>query len=71
MVLVTAYCVAIDPPANVAPAPDAADTAKAHKQAADPWAHIDDDGQNKAEKKPADTWTGLKQAAKKRKELLP
>lgn len=38
MVLVTAYCVAADPPARVAPAPDAATTAKAGKKVADPWA---------------------------------
>ena len=71
MVLVTAYCVAIDPPAKLAPAPDATNTAKLHKKAADPWSHIDDDGQNKVQKKPEDTWTGLKEADKKRKELLP
>jgi hypothetical protein len=55
MVLVTAYCVAADPPAEVTPttdpAPDAAET--------------------KAEKKPADPWAGMKDVAKKRKELLP
>ncbi len=71
MVLITAYCVAIDPPAEVAQAPDAADAAKAEHKPADPWAHIDDAGQNKAEKKPADPWSGMKEAAKKRKELLP
>ena len=38
MVLVTAYCVAADPPARVAPAPEAAATAKAGKKPADPWA---------------------------------
>lgn len=53
MVLVTAYCVAIDPPAEVAPAPDAAQALA------------------KSEKKPADPWAGMKDAARKRKELLP
>ena len=70
MVLVTAYCVAIDPPAEVAPAPDTAATAKAEKKEADPWAHINDGDQGQAEKKPDDTWTGLKEAAKKRQEML-
>jgi len=71
MVLITAYCVAIDPPAEVAPPLDAAAAAKADDKPADPWAHIDDAGQNMAEKKPADPWSGMKEAAKKRKELLP
>ena len=51
MVLVTAYCVAADPPAEVAPAPDAAET--------------------KAQTKQGDPWAGMKDAARKRKELLP
>lgn len=51
MVLVTAYCVAIDPPAELAPAPDAAAT--------------------KAQAKTGDPWAGMKEAAEKRKELLP
>ena len=41
MVLLTAYCVASDPPAEVAPAADVAAT-KADKQAADPWAGMKD-----------------------------
>ncbi|NCN84575.1 MAG: hypothetical protein GW808_09195 [Sphingomonadales bacterium] len=71
MVLITAYCVAIDPPAEVAHAPDTADAAKAEPKPADPWAHIDDAGQNKAEKAPEDTWATMKEAAQTRKELLP
>lgn len=74
MVLVTAYCVAADPPAQVAPAPDddAVAQAKAErKKAADPWAHINDTAPGKAAKAPEDTWTGLREAAKKREELLP
>tara|TARA_R110001606_G_scaffold223389_1_gene371362 strand:+ start:6111 stop:6329 length:219 start_codon:yes stop_codon:yes gene_type:complete len=51
MVLVTAYCVAADPPAEVAPSSDAAVA--------------------KAGEKPADPWAGMKDVAKKRKELLP
>jgi len=51
MVLVTAYCVAADPPAEVAPAPDAAET--------------------KAQARQGDPWAGMKDAARKRKELLP
>lgn len=51
MVLVTAYCVAADPPAEVAPAPDAAET--------------------KAQTRQGDPWAGMKDAARKRKELLP
>lgn len=39
MVLVTAYCVAADPPAEVAPAPDAAAT-KAQAKQGDPWADM-------------------------------
>lgn len=41
MVLVTAYCVAADPPSEVAPAPDAA-VPQADKKPADPWADIKD-----------------------------
>lgn len=41
MVLVTAYCVAADPPAEVAPAPDAA-KAQVEKKPADPWADMKD-----------------------------
>ncbi len=41
MVLVTAYCVAADPPAEVASAPDAV-VAKAEKKPADPWAGMKD-----------------------------
>lgn len=41
MVLVTAYCVAADPPAEVAPAPDAAAT-KAQAKHGDPWADMKD-----------------------------
>ena len=41
MVLVTAYCVAADPPAEVAPAPDAA-VAHAGKKSGDPWADMKD-----------------------------
>jgi len=72
MVLVTAYCVAIDPPANVAPAPDAADTAKAKAEArpADPWANVGKADQARAETKPADSWTELSEVAKQREELL-
>tara|TARA_R110001606_G_scaffold211168_1_gene358664 strand:- start:5893 stop:6048 length:156 start_codon:yes stop_codon:yes gene_type:complete len=51
MVLVTAYCVAADPPAEVAPAPDAAET--------------------KAQARQGDPWAGMKDVARKRKELLP
>ena len=70
MVLVTAYCVAADPPAKVAPAPDAAESAGVEKKAADPWDHINDDGQASARKAPQDSWSGLEEAARKRKELL-
>jgi hypothetical protein len=71
MVLVTAYCVAMDPPAEVAPAPDAAQVkAMSENKPADPWAHIDDAGQARAQKKPADTWTELQDVAKQREELL-
>ena len=70
MVLVTAYCVAADPPAKVAPAPDAATSARVEKKAADPWDHINDDGQASARKAPQDSWSGLEEAARKRKELL-
>lgn len=41
MVLVTAYCVAADPPAEVVSAPDAAVTTAGKKQA-DPWAGMKD-----------------------------
>tara|TARA_R110000824_G_scaffold84095_1_gene209991 strand:+ start:1235 stop:1453 length:219 start_codon:yes stop_codon:yes gene_type:complete len=41
MVLVTAYCVAADPPAEVEPAPDAA-VIKAGNKPADPWAGMKD-----------------------------
>lgn len=41
MVLVTAYCVAADPPAEVAPTPDAGVT-EADKKPADPWAGLKD-----------------------------
>ncbi len=41
MVLVTAYCVAIDPPAQVTPAPDVAAT-HAGKKSGDPWAAMKD-----------------------------
>ena len=41
MVLVTAYCVAADPPAEVASAPDPAVT-KADEKPADPWAGMKD-----------------------------
>ncbi|WP_339693269.1 hypothetical protein [uncultured Parasphingorhabdus sp.] len=41
MVLVTAYCVAADPPAEVAPAPDAA-VAHAGEKSGDPWAAMKD-----------------------------
>lgn len=41
MVLVTAYCVAADPPAEVAPVNDAALT-KAETKSADPWADMKD-----------------------------
>lgn len=51
MVLVTAYCVAADPPAEVAPAPDAAET--------------------RAQARQGDPWAGMKDAARKREELLP
>ena len=71
MVLLTAYCVAADPPAKVAPAPDAGEASvKVEKKAADPWDHINDDGQASARKAPQDTWSGLEEAARKRKELL-
>ena len=70
MVLLTAYCVAADPPAKVAPAPDAAASAKVEKKAADPWAHINDDGRTTARKAPQDSWSGLEEAARKRNELL-
>jgi len=70
MVLVTAYCVAADPPAKVAPAPDAAASAAVEKKAEDPWDHINDAGQASARKAPQDTWSGLEDAARKRKELL-
>ncbi|MEJ6596108.1 hypothetical protein [Parasphingorhabdus sp.] len=72
MVLVTAYCVAIDTPAGVAPALDAAQVkARSEKKPVDPWAHIEDAGQINAAKKPADTWAGMKDVAKKREDLLP
>ena len=70
MVLVTAYCVASDPPAKVAPAPDAAATAQTEKKEADPWAQVGDTGPASPAKKPEDSWTGLGEAAKKRQELL-
>lgn len=41
MVLVTAYCVAADPPAEVGPGVDAAVT-KAEQKPADPWAGMKD-----------------------------
>ncbi|MEO9635990.1 MAG: hypothetical protein ABJF89_12340 [Parasphingorhabdus sp.] len=41
MVLVTAYCVAADPPAEVAPVTDAAVT-QADRQPADPWSDVKD-----------------------------
>jgi len=41
MVLVTAYCVAADPPAEVVPAPDGAET-RAETKPADPWADMKD-----------------------------
>jgi hypothetical protein len=41
MVLITAYCVAADPPAEVATAPDAAVT-EADNQPTDPWAGMKD-----------------------------
>ncbi len=41
MVLVTAYCVAADPPAEVAAEPDAA-VAHAGKKSGDPWADMKD-----------------------------
>ena len=72
MVLVTAYCVAADPPAKVAPAPEARQaSAGTDRRPADPWAHINDAGPATAGKKAADPWAGMKDAAKKRKELLP
>ncbi len=75
MVLVTAYCVAADPPAKVAPAPDAgqavAETGTVSKKAADPWDHVGEPAQPTAGKAPEDTWTSLREAAKKREELLP
>lgn len=71
MVLVTAYCVAADPPAKVAPAPDAAAEAKAGQKVADPWAHIDDAGPSGTDDEAEDRWAGMKAAAAKRKELLP
>ncbi|MGB5484803.1 hypothetical protein [Parasphingorhabdus sp.] len=40
MVLVTAYCVAADPPAEVASAPNAA-VEEAEKKPADPWAGME------------------------------
>lgn len=71
MVLLTAYCVAADPPAKVAPAPDAEQAgAKADDQPADPWDHINDDGRTTARKAPQDNWSGLEEAARKRNELL-
>ncbi|PHR11922.1 MAG: hypothetical protein COA41_19830 [Sphingopyxis sp.] len=70
MVLVTAYCVAADPPAQVAPPPDAA-AATADEKAPDPWAHIDDDAPVQADNKPADPWAGMKDVARQRQELLP
>lgn len=69
MVLVTAYCVAIDPPAT-APPGTAQVKHKSAKKSADPWAHLDDGSQIKADKKPEDTWSSLEDAAKKRQELL-
>ena len=41
MVLVTAYCVAAEPPAEVAPAPDAA-VSGAGKISDDPWVNMKD-----------------------------
>lgn len=41
MVLVTAYCVAADPPAEVAPTPDAGEV-KAQQKPSDPWAGMKD-----------------------------
>lgn len=70
MVLLTAYCVAADPPAKVAPEPDVVASATGEKKAADPWAHAGDAGQASARKAPQDTWSGLEDAARKRKELL-
>jgi len=71
MVLVTAYCVAADPPAKVAPAPDTEPaSARADDKPADPWDHIKDDGQATARKAPQDSWSGLEEAARKRNELL-
>jgi len=52
MVLVTAYCVAADPPARVAPAPDAAATAKTGKKPADPWAGMTDAAGKRGERLP-------------------
>ena len=41
MVLVTAYCVAADPPAEVQPAADAT-APEAHAKQGDPWADMKD-----------------------------
>jgi len=72
MVLVTAYCVAADPPAKVTPPPDAEQaSAGAADKSADPWAHINDPAPVATDTKPADPWAGMKEAARKRQELLP
>ena len=53
MVLVTAYCVAIDTPAGVAPASDAAQVkARSEKKPADPWAGMKDVAKKREEMLP-------------------
>ncbi|MEH6788977.1 hypothetical protein [Parasphingorhabdus sp.] len=67
MVLVTAYCVAADPPTPVAPPPDtAAPASDTNRQEPDPWAAVTRAGHGAKASGPQDRGKGLRDTAQTR-----